>query len=872
MSDYCRTVGPQLIGAGYLVVPIRDGEKRPAIASWQKARLEARDLQRYEDHGVGVLCGQGDHPVVGIDIDISHPIIGPQLVEWCRKHLGETAERIGAAPRVLLAYRAATAGWTKGHSVTFFDPADPLKPSGKRNEQQVEVLGFGQQFVAYHVHPDTGQPYEWTDMFGGLAHWRAESLPQISESHVDALLVEVARLVRSTAGIEVLQGSTGPRFKTDGNADDDLLALVDRMGMPMAEAQRWVSYLKNEGDHYDTWIRIGAALHHEYAGTQHEADALQLWRDYGAKSDKDKPGEYAYKWRSFGHHSGAPVTLRWLVSVCSLAKQEQDLEVRRAVIERATALIENEHDSMEIGSPSMLKQLREVARDAAVDDPLLRERIAQMFQARYKALTKVALPITQARAMLYGPKVATVQRKRPLTEFGNAERMLDKFGESLMYVPEIDAWFIWTGVYWRRAVRIEIEHLAKETVRALVHEAPEHEDDAGEFFQFCALSQQARMVTNMVRLASSDPRVAVPARELDKTSHLLGVRNGVVNLHTGELLAADPEYRITMVTNCSYDPAAKCPLFEKVILEVFFGDRDMISYFMLALGYSLMGNPREETMFIPFGNGANGKSTLLNTVREVLGDYARSAEATSFIAGDAKTSNAGGPREDLVRLRGSRFVYVNEPDESGELREGAVKSMTGGDAISARGVHAPHSVEMVPTWVVWMPTNHKPIVKGSDNGIWRRLGLLPFTRNFATDPHVQQDRKLKDKLVQEKTGVLSLLVRAALRYQQEGLEPPATVVEARETYRKDMDLLAEWVDECCDTGPGLSATMQDLWRSWEEFARSRGNLGYVKSSIALGRRLDTKFQRQKGTSGARLRLGIALKSRFFEEGVAGVAG
>ena len=204
MTDHFRNHGRALLANGYLIVPIRKGEKRPAISGWQKARLGMEDLTRYPDHGVGVLCGQGAHPIVGVDIDVSHPVIGPALIAWCRRNLGDGAERVGAAPRILLAYRADSAGWAKGASVQFFDPTDPTKPSGKDNHQQVEILGLGQQFVAYHEHPDTGRDYQWVDLMGGLESLRASDLPVVTEKHVAALLAEVSRLVRTTPGVTVV--------------------------------------------------------------------------------------------------------------------------------------------------------------------------------------------------------------------------------------------------------------------------------------------------------------------------------------------------------------------------------------------------------------------------------------------------------------------------------------------------------------------------------------------------------------------------------------------------------------------------------------------------------------------------------------------
>lgn len=870
MTDHFKTKGRALLANGYSIIPIRRGEKRPAISSWQKSQLGIGDLDRYPDHGVGVLCGQGAHPVVGVDIDVSHPVIGQALIDWCRTHLGAGGERIGAAPRILLAYRATEAGWAKGNSVQFFDETDPIKPNGKRNDQQIEILGNGQQFVAYHEHPDTLRDYEWVDLFGGIEHLNAADLPLVTEDQMDALLAEVMRLVRLTPGVTVSGSAESPALRTGGSEADDLLSLSARVGMPIDELDTLMGHLKNEADDYHMWLKVGMALHHEYGGTEQEQAALTLWREYGGRSSKDQPDQYGYKWRSFGDSAGAPTSLRWLLKIAHQAKRDDEVVERRQTVDTIKALIREADDSLKLGGEIATK-----IKGLLPDDPLMRTEILGAFQQQYKVLAGTAMPVTQARQLLIGTKTAKVLARRPITEFGNAERMLDRFGEGLMFVPEIDAWYLWTGVYWRRAVDVEIQHLAKETIRSLPNEVDGMEEDQrAAFFEWCAVSQQAKMVMNMVKLASSDPRVCVPARELDQHSHLLGVQNGVIDLRTGRLEAPDPAHRITLVAGCDGVLNAKAPLFERTVQEVFSYDMDLVDYFYRVLGYALMGTPTEDVMFIPFGNGANGKSTVFGVVRRAFGAYARAAEASSFIS-DGKATNAGGAREDLVRLRGARFLYVNEPDENGELREGAVKSMTGGDAITARGVYATASVEIVPTWTVFMPTNHKPIVKGSDNGIWRRLVLMPFERNFENDPTVAKDPKREEKLLQELPGVLALCVRAALAYQKDGLVAPGSVRAARESYRTQMDLLAEWLEDCCDTGGGLEEESNRLWTSWEQFAKGRGILNYVKNSIALGRRLEARFPAAKGTGGVRKRLGIQLKAEngskteFSDVGVAG---
>lgn len=856
MTDHFRQHAAGLIAAGYFVVPIRQGEKRPALAGWQNARLSAADAARYPEHGLGVLCGQGEHPVVGIDLDVSHPAINTALVSWCENHLGYSPQRVGDDPRILLAYRASCAGWSKGRSIQWFDPTDPVKASGKRNVQQVEILSLGQQFVAYHVHPDTHNEYDWVDMLGGLLGTAAHELPVITEDQLDALLVEVSRLVRSTPGLRVEGTADAPAVRSS-SADDDLSSLSTRVGKPFDEVEDIVGYLPNDGDSYDMWLNVGAALHHEFFGTPHEQQALQLWRDYGARSAKDDPKQYDYKWRSFGKNTGRSTTLRWLLKIAHVAKGEHEHSAKLQQMEQFQAVLKEQDDLVKLGSKKVLDRLR----DLFPSDMLLRDQAFHALQVRHQEISGNKLGIEKARLLLQGPRTKDVASKRALTEFGNMERMLDRYGDGLMYVPETDQWYSWTGVYWRKAPLVEIDHFAQETIRALHDEIEFHqEDNAKEFYQFCALSQTAKMVRSVVQLAQASPRVVVPARELDKDRNYLGVLNGMVDLRTGDLLPADPEMHMTLCCSCEYQPGAKAPLFLRTLREAFFDKDDMVQYMLSLFGYSLLGQPVEDLMVIPHGRGANGKSTIFGAVRHMLGSYARSVDPATFISDGKSVSNGGGAREDLVRLLGARFIYVNESDENGELREGSVKTMTGNDTITARTVFGKSSVEIDPTWVVFMPTNHRPIIKGDDHGIWRRIETVPFERNFSADPNITPDPKMRDKVRAEAPGILAVLVQAALRYRREGLVRPEGVRASKAAYRDQMDLLSEWLDECCDVTPQGETPMSQLWQSWERFAKNRGMLGYIRSSTALGRRLESRFPARKGTGGLRMRVGVVLKS------------
>lgn len=603
----------------------------------------------------------------------------------------------------------------------------------------------------------------------------------------------------------------------------------------------------------EDWLNALMAVHYEFDGSDGALDLVDEWSATGDSyaGRRDVEG----RWHSFGRHSGgAPLTGRWLLAW----RRDQlaasaDTRMRDAIVEMQQ-LLQGANDMVAV-------QTRVMPRVSALllEFPILEIEAYSLVAGRAKDFG-LSVTKTEFKKLIRVERPPSAAAVAPLTEFGNTERMLARYGDSLMFCPDTGTWYVWSSGNWRPALggATEVMHYAKETIKDLPKEADRHADQ-GEFFSFCSLSQRAAMVASMVKLAESDPRVCVPSSELDKHPHFLGVKNGVVDLRTGELLPPDAALHITLVAGCEYNPGAKCPLFEKTLREVFFDDMTVVAYVLRTFGYALQGQPKEDMMFIAFGSGANGKGTILNTVRKAFGGYARAADASSFVAEASAGGSAGGPREDLLRLRGARYVYVSEPDENGELREGSVKSMTGGDAITARGINAKHSIEIEPTWTIYMPTNHKPIIKGSDNGIWRRIGMLPFERDFRNDPFIQKDETLKEKLPLELPGVLALLVRAGLQYRKEGLNPPPKVLAASADYRKDMDLLGEWLEDCCDTGAGLVSKVSDLWDSWETYARRRGLNNYIRSSKALGRRLDSRFPAGKGAKGVRVRFGLATR-------------
>jgi putative DNA primase/helicase len=849
-----REQGKKLLAYNYLVVPIKPGEKRPALKDWQDARISATDLLKYPNCGIGVLTGQGQFPICAVDIDVLDENFAEEYAEWCRDNLGVSCERVGKAPKMLMVYRAEEANWGKSISGWFATHEEASKPFKEMVKQRLEVLGKGQQFVAYHVHPDTGKEYEWVDFFGGLTEFSAETLPVVTKEQIIEAVAMFETMAQKHGLVRIKNSKSKVGALTSGEIDDEddpLMNTTMPIGWSLDDAKKYLEYIDNED--FETWLRVGMSLHHEFNGSD---EALELWDSWSATaSNYSSTDDLSYRWTTFSQTGSSIITAHWLLKTGRESKQEKVRAEKRNALSTIKDSINQCEDTQDL-----LQTVAKEAGKVAGTDLALRAELSGLIKKRFKQISDTGLTVREINIAMGGKKIQLAfddSKKLPMTEFGNAARMLEQYGSEIMYVAETANWYRWNSVYWEPCVSVAIEQYAKQTVLKLADEARKIDDDAqrAEFFIFCANSQKAFMVRNMVSLAQSDPRVLVPIKELDSDLYLLGCANGAVDLRTGDLVPPAQDLLITNSTGVEYNPKAKCPLFEKTVLDAFFGDREMAEFFQRLMGYAILGNPKENLIVIPFGDGSNGKSTVLTTIFKALGDYAKMTPAETFL-GDGK-ANAGGAREDLLRLRGARFVYVGEPDENKELKEGLVKSMTGGESIIARGLYSKVSVEFVPTWTVVMPTNHKPIIKGGDHGIWRRLMMVPFVRNYDKDANVKKDPSRTEKLKNELQGVLSWLVQGALQYQEHGLNEPNKTKEARDEYKEDMDLLSDWIRECCEEGDYRESS-QNLWLSWQQYAEARKELRYIPSARALGRRLGSRYSLIKGANGRRMVLGLRV--------------
>jgi putative DNA primase/helicase len=416
---------------------------------------------------------------------------------------------------------------------------------------------------------------------------------------------------------------------------------------------------------------------------------------------------------------------------------------------------------------------------------------------------------------------------RPLTDLGNAERLVARHGRDLRYVPGLD-WRVWDGQRWRADADGEVVRRMAETVRAMPKEsALEQGDEASAAFARHLLRSEGQpRIAAAVKLASVDAAVVSRVDAFDSDPWLLNVVNGTLSLRSGELHDHRREDLLTKLAPVAYDPHAEAPTWAAFLDRVFAGERPLLEFVQRAVGYSLTGLTTEQVLFLLFGPGANGKSTFEEICRRLLGDYAQQAPAEMFLE---QRHSAGGAREDLARLPGARFVAAVETDEGRRLAESLVKQLTGGDTIATRKLYR-EIFEFKPTFKVWLATNHLPEIRGTDDAIWRRLRTIPFK---VTIPEAERDGELVEKLACELPGILRWAVDGCRAWQTCGLKPPEAVADATASYRYEMDVLGAFLDERCSTGPELWVTSSELYTIYGYWADEAGETQLSKRTFGL---------------------------------------
>lgn len=405
---------------------------------------------------------------------------------------------------------------------------------------------------------------------------------------------------------------------------------------------------------------------------------------------------------------------------------------------------------------------------------------------------------------------STATKKTPrkpsgLTERERLECFIRENSHELAYRPDARMWLHFDGNLWREDKDgVRATELAAETTQAAFDELEPNQQAAVEH-RWLAMTFPERLTHAATRRRA----IRVESELWDAQPHLLGCANGVLDLKTGELLTGRPELRVSRSTGLVYDPAATCPRFDRFLEEVQPNSPDVHAHLQRMAGYLLTGSTSVQKMWLLYGQGANGKTVLTETLLTMLGEYGQKGPSSVMLGRETH----GGPRTDLTRLEGARLVALSETDKQDRFSEARLKELTGGERIAARPLYQ-SEVEFTPQAKFLLTTNELPRVQGTDEGIWRRLIVVPFEQHFSSP-----DPLLKAALREELPGILAWAVRGALAFYTAGeqLTVPPQLEMAGKSYRSQQDTLSLFLEERCVLAPGAFVATEDLKEAYQRW-------------------------------------------------------
>ena len=435
---------------------------------------------------------------------------------------------------------------------------------------------------------------------------------------------------------------------------------------------------------------------------------------------------------------------------------------------------------------------------------------------------------------------------RSWDDMGMAQRFLDQLPHSFLYSMTDKMWYAYNGSYWEQDNQGLIEKAADEVINNLKNEPLVIQDDADKdkvqnaWQKFIKGERSRSSKVNMINEIKH--LVPVLHSQWDKEKMMLNTPSGYIDLTNGTLHDHDYKKMFTQETGVDYTEKVDCPLWIEFLNQTFQNDQELIHFIQKIVGYSLTGSNAEQVMFILFGNGRNGKSVLLNIIKYISGSYAKTMNATTIMQ---KHNNSGqGPTSDIARLEGARLVVSSEANEGDRIDESLIKQMTGGDTLVARYSYG-RDFEFDPVFKLWMATNHMPKIYGTDEGIWRRLIIIPFTHTVKKE---NIDKNLEDKLKAESMGILKWAIDGAMMWQREGLNPPEVIKQASQDYREEMDVIEAFISECCVIGNDYKIKASELFDAYKKWADETNNWEGM-SNTKFGMEISKRFKKKKTMHG-----------------------
>jgi len=468
-------------------------------------------------------------------------------------------------------------------------------------------------------------------------------------------------------------------------------------------------------------------------------------------------------------------------------------------------------------------------------------------------------------------------------EYGDGVLYATLFRDRFVYCKNMKEWYEWAGHHWQRDVMDRSLSAVGDVVecylgeyRKISGQITELIANGGEDDKLKKLKEKQKQLLKRASQLQGDKRrtaslkfahtindpLAITGDEFDQNPWLLACANGVIDLRTGKLKDGRPGDYILKASPAEWkgidEPAA---LWEQSLLEIFNNDQDLCAYIQRLFGCGITGVVSEKIFPVFWGkDGWNGRSLIIETVSRIAGPLAGPIPSEMLLSSKYSKSSSG-PSPDIMSLRGLRMAFASETDEGHKFSASKVKWLTGKDELTGRNPHDKYPSQFQPTHKLFLMTNSKPMAPSHDRAFWERLHLIPFGISFVNrDPQESHERRaildLDEQLKKEDSGILAWLVRGCILWQKHGLMPPRVITDATEQYRRDEDLLADFIDECCLIEPGAKAKSSDLYGIFEKWYLA--NVGKkVPSGTWFGKNLSHKFEKNK-QSGCVFYHGIGL--------------
>lgn len=427
------------------------------------------------------------------------------------------------------------------------------------------------------------------------------------------------------------------------------------------------------------------------------------------------------------------------------------------------------------------------------------------------------------------------QVEYPLTDIGNAEHFASLYGDNLRYVPTWKSWLLWDGKRWAVGEIDKIKRLGMKFVRKdmLAYAKTIKDDDRSRYLKWIIQCQSEARVASMLSLASS--LMACSYNEFDQKNNLFNVANGTIELDTLNFREHRREDMLTKISKVEYDPKATAAVWDAFLSRIFQdGDgqarQEIIEYVQQAVGYSMTADVSEQCLFVLWGKGANGKTTFVEAIENTLGEYAMVGLPSLML----KLSDGGRNTDDEADLFGVRMVSVSETEDGQRMNEAKIKRMVGSKRIKAmRKFQSPF--EFDATHKLWLDVNFKPIIKGEDDGIGRRLRLIPF---LVQIPDGEKDLKLGDKLRTEASGILNWMLQGLSAWIANGrkLKTPTEVADATSDYRKENDTFGLFQSDCIIPNDVAKVSITLAFDAYKKWADENG-MKFTMTKIEFGKRM-----------------------------------